>query len=440
MDTQTIDKFRLTGARLEDIEPAAAEAMAASIIFESLWVKFDKGYYVPKYEFLVGDPKKEIFPTNCWNNKWLGYTTTKMTYEQARYLYYTLKDKCPFVNSDTTVGNNSKAYITCQNGCVKLSDGEHRSWNDSDNAHLKIPTVKLPKEEFSELIFNGTWKLEDPEILAKFKPADGDKIIAGRIKELGVPRSEVEKFLAKTSYGGEKLDALIEDVLTADEHRAGIERYDRKCVEDVNLGHWELWDNGNGGVEVPLEKKLVARNPLTDIRKDGLVGIDFGTKSTIVSFQDGSDAIKLHRVGMGQLSKKVRASDYENPTVIEFIDIMSFMKDYGSDEGRPLTSLEDLTVSHKAYNSLKNSESSDDFYSFFYDIKQWCGDSSRYKQLNWWISKAASIFFHHTLKLRTTTLTRWRFMLITSVCISTICATGYSLTMLSLFRFPIKKQ
>lgn len=386
MDTQTIEKVRLTGNRLEEAVLAAAEPVATDILLSEmenhLWIKFNKGYYVPEYEMLIGDPEKDTFPTDRWLASYWNLPTKRLNSEQAKYLYYDNKSDCPFIANDFTKGNNSRHYICCDVGCIETTSGRVYGWADANNDHLKIPSAFMSKIEFAQTIARNGWQLEEPNILAMFKPADSDKIISGRNKALGIPRAEIEKYLAKTPYSGENLDSLIEDVLTADEHRAGIERYDRKCVEDVNLGHWELWSVGRSdGVEVPLAEKLVARNPLADIRPDGLVGIDFGTKSTIVSFQDGSDAIKLHRVGMGQLSKKVKASDYENPTVIEFINMESFMKDYASDEGRPLTSLEDLTVSHKAYSSLKNSETSDDFYSFFYDIKQWCGDSSRYKQL-----------------------------------------------------------
>ncbi|MDD6488482.1 MAG: molecular chaperone DnaK [Clostridia bacterium] len=66
---------------------------------------------------------------------------------------------------------------------------------------------------------------------------------------------------------------------------------------------------------------------------------------------------------------------------MEFISLDRFMKAYNNEQGRPHTSIQDLTVSHKAYNSMKNCEQSDLFYSFFYDIKQWCGDGERYKQI-----------------------------------------------------------
>ncbi|MCM1166608.1 MAG: hypothetical protein NC401_11435 [Ruminococcus sp.] len=201
---------------------------------------------------------------------------------------------------------------------------------------------------------------------------------------LFIDRDEIEKHPESYSFNliQDKNAYFKTEILKADEYRAGIEPYDAKCLEDVNLGHWELWqDESEDGIPVVLEEPLVARNPAADIREDGIVGIDFGTKSTIVSYQDGDDNTKLLRVGMGQLSKKAELFHYENPTVMEFLNIDSFLSAYNSMPGRPHTSRENLTVSHSAENNFKNSEDSSIFYSFFYDIKQWCGDSSRYKQV-----------------------------------------------------------
>ena len=78
------------------------------------------------------------------------------------------------------------------------------------------------------------------------------------------------------------------------------------------------------------------------------------------------------RIGTGNLSKKINSKQYENPTVIEFIDLQDFMKRYNSKNGRPETLWEDLTISHTAFNDLIKSDSSE-YYSYFYNLKQWAG-------------------------------------------------------------------
>ena len=116
---------------------------------------------------------------------------------------------------------------------------------------------------------------------------------------------------------------------------------------------------------------------MSDIHENGLIGIDFGTKSTIVSVQDGKEHTTLLRVGIGKLNKAPEAHHYENPTIMEFLNLDKFLRDYASRTGRPETSINDLRVSHAADRDLKSCDNNSFFDSFFYDIKQWCGDDRR---------------------------------------------------------------
>ena len=169
------------------------------------------------------------------------------------------------------------------------------------------------------------------------------------------------------------------DNLEYDKRRAEIETYDEKMLFDPNRGDWELWENiecdkGDNEVVINLEESLVARNPRSDIKKDGVVGIDFGTKSTVVVFQEKGNYSIPMRIGAGDYINKVSSYQYENPTTMEFINFEQFMKDYESKEGRPKTKWSDITVSHTARNRMLNS-SSEDYYAFFSELKQWCGNS-----------------------------------------------------------------
>ena len=95
--------------------------------------------------------------------------------------------------------------------------------------------------------------------------------------------------------------------LYEDKIRADIKEYEPKMLTDVGLGLWELWEmdeSKNDGVEVKLEYSLTARDPKSSI-KDGVVGIDFGTKSTVVVYQEDTVKINPMRVGIGDLGKKI---------------------------------------------------------------------------------------------------------------------------------------
>ncbi|KAB2954276.1 hypothetical protein F9B85_00855 [Heliorestis acidaminivorans] len=176
--------------------------------------------------------------------------------------------------------------------------------------------------------------------------------------------------------------AVIKDkLLNCDYERCDLESYDERILTDPNRGHWDLWQvNDTMPYTARVNEVLMARNPVADINYDGVVGIDFGTKSTVVVYQESSDHTMPMRIGTGRFSQKVEDHHYENPTVLEFLDLDAFMAQYNQAEGRPHTLWENLTTSHTAFSSLLNS-SSDEYYAYLYELKQWAGDSKRYIRL-----------------------------------------------------------
>lgn len=293
--------------------------------------------------------------------------------------------------------------------CVE--EERYANWNDNDS--IQVGVVEISQEDFKKAILSQ--KYEIPTFLGEgilipsrnkiFKDAisvikersilstsDKAKCVSEQdidklLDILRMDRAEIEKEVTERvmhnfTMTPEIISLYTEGLLACDKVRADLDVYEKKRLEDVNEGHWELWSDSEpvakeGQVIATLEKPLVARNPAIDIHEDGLIGIDFGTKSTIVSKQDGREKTNLLRVGTGQLNKKAVSSHYENPTIMEFINLEKFISDYHTRCGRPETSIDDLRVSHTANTDLKSCTRSDDFYSFFYDIKQWCGDTER---------------------------------------------------------------
>lgn len=150
-------------------------------------------------------------------------------------------------------------------------------------------------------------------------------------------------------------------------------------LDDTQQGHWSLWrDDGSdliNPIVVTLKKKLVARDPKSSII-DGTVGIDFGTKSTVVVYQKETTKVYPMRIGTGDLSKTIDAKHYENPTILEFNNLACFDEAYRAREGRPYTQWQDLTISHTASNSLLNSKS-EDFNAYISELKQWAGNKDK---------------------------------------------------------------
>jgi hypothetical protein len=172
-----------------------------------------------------------------------------------------------------------------------------------------------------------------------------------------------------------------------DRLRSNISSYSDDIIEDINRGHWEVFESFNDEfdknswiIKVPKYETLVARDPLCDINLRAVCGIDFGTKSTVVVCRDKEEI--LLRIGGGELLSEPRSEDYENPTVIQLKNYESFKTAYVSKLGRPYTSWEDICVSHQAANAIYNEDLNNIsnkrcLYSIFSELKQWSNSKDR---------------------------------------------------------------
>ena len=163
---------------------------------------------------------------------------------------------------------------------------------------------------------------------------------------------------------------VLKYYLSIDKERINIDDYDEERLWDINLGHWDLKEEDKEELKEILGKKVYERDPKEDVHQGGIVGIDFGTKSTVVVYQRDKTTIMPMRISGGILNKKVDDKDYENPTVIEFRNIKNFLEKYNEKDGRPNTRWEDVMVSHTAFTNLTEGPS-EYFSSIISDIKQW---------------------------------------------------------------------
>lgn len=193
-------------------------------------------------------------------------------------------------------------------------------------------------------------------------------------------RSTVRPVFKIDETGVEELSKLL---LEVDHERADIDPYDEKILTDPNRGHWDLWVDDDMD-DCPIldlsHQRYVARNPRADINRNRIVAIDFGTKSTVVVYQNEDSRILPVRVGTGNVSKRIQAEHYENPTIIEFNNLDVFLEAYAATLGRPATRWEDVYISHRAVDDLQSSRSTE-YSAFFTEIKQWAGDAGVKKSL-----------------------------------------------------------
>lgn len=171
------------------------------------------------------------------------------------------------------------------------------------------------------------------------------------------------------------------NLLECDKKRVNLTPYDAKILTDIGRGHWELWEKPKEpSVPIKLDEKdyLVARDPKADIHWDEVIGIDFGTKSTVVVKLEKNASIKPMRVGLGdKLAQKAEERHNENPTVMEFRNLKGFRTAYADREGRPFTSWNDLMISHQAFENLTN-DKSDEYHAYVSELKQWASDRKKY--------------------------------------------------------------
>lgn len=287
-------------------------------------------------------------------------------------------------------------------------------YNNVDISSIRVPVcVHLPKE-ISRLEMSLKYDLEESQlsesdlyrnlkklISEKYVEIKNGKVILTKegldsvskkkIKRIGtvnicdirdIKQEKQEESINLKNVDIEERKVIFADYLKCDKYRANMREYDLKCLEDPNMGHWELWETNDILEMTPLaaNNSVYARNPMADIREDSVVGIDFGTKSTVVVYQDESGNIKPMPIGCGDARKELTPQDFENPTVMQFIDFESFMKNYNDKMGRPYTRWRDITVSHAANESMKDTAiRSDEYYSYMYDLKQWAGEGNQKK-------------------------------------------------------------
>lgn len=145
---------------------------------------------------------------------------------------------------------------------------------------------------------------------------------------------------------------------------------------DQNQGLWEFYcPEGlkDTRIAIPNLENVRARNPELDV-KDAKVAIDFGTSSTVVAIrQNGKD--ELLRIGMQESDYKenqISEAHFENPTVLEVLDLVNLLERWHSETYRPFVDWNDVHCSHEARQRLRNNETNTKIIgSVLTRLKQW---------------------------------------------------------------------
>jgi len=249
---------------------------------------------------------------------------------------------------------------------------------EANNAKKELETIiKSFKENEIEILFNHIekrYKEKYDELVELYN--DIEKY---NFSEDNSDYDEIE--ILKSFENGELelplnfIDEYLEKLKNIEKIRLDEKEYDEKIFTDYQKGNWDIFSDSKEGIEnrelikIATTKKYYERDPKKDVKDGGIVAIDFGTKSTVVAIQTQNEKTSLVRIAGGSYKKNVEKSQFENPTIMEFIDIESFEKAYSESKGRPFTKWDDLKVSYAANSSFIGGS------KFILEgLKQWAGN------------------------------------------------------------------
>lgn len=241
----------------------------------------------------------------------------------------------------------SYRHILCHNGCVDLDYSHSVNYYGGNQRHPYILVNKsFINKSLTDIIifcFSNNFTMVTMKNKQKISNFNLRKIFDFDI-------SGVQLLFKKIDYTSVRLPELTESQLT-----------------ENNKGLWELF--GLNDKEF-LGSGIKAKNPADDIRS-GSVAIDFGTSSTVVAIEENGIA-ELLRIGLKDFNTDPEPEHYENPTVLEFINLPKLLEAWKSQVYRPLMNWDYLKGAHEAKHNLHyNSTDIKVVSSILAKLKQW---------------------------------------------------------------------
>ena len=317
-----------------------------------------------------------------------------LTEEIFRKVFYREKDR--YIEQGKILNNNNiiEHYIIEKDGSLIVFNSQAEEIevkegtlipvikvsNIEDNNKTKkgLETIiKIFKENEIEILFNDIDK-RYKEKYNKLVELYND-IKKYNFSEENSDYDEIETLKAfedsKLDLSSKFIDKYLEKLKNIEKSRLDEKEYDEKIFTDYQKGNWDIFSDSKEGIEnrelikIATTEKYYERDPKNDVKDGGIVAIDFGTKSTVVAIQTQNEKTSLVRIAGGSYKKNVEKSQFENPTIMEFIDIESFEKAYNESKGRPFTEWDDLKISYAANSSFIGGS------KFVLEgLKQWAGN------------------------------------------------------------------
>ncbi|GAA9044712.1 hypothetical protein Taitung23_05670 [Helicobacter pylori] len=224
------------------------------------------------------------------------------------------------------------------------------------------------------------------ETSLRYLSDENKKFIEDLVQAEKITNELVEKTLEIVSYSDVDVDfeKFKNEMLVVDNTAVGLKSYSQSQLLDLDGWHWDLEIPSSSKESVTFrfdnlpkdpngkEENFYARSSLKDLKKNGIVAIDFGTKSTTAIYMGEGGRYCLLSIG-GDVDA-VGLEKYENPTIVEFRNKEKFLKAYSALSHRPFTDKQDMEVSHEAQKEFADHKTKgNDLYRFFSKLKQWAG-------------------------------------------------------------------
>ncbi|WRC91372.1 hypothetical protein E5K81_00250 [Helicobacter pylori] len=265
----------------------------------------------------------------------------------------------------------------------ELSLNNKAAFNEEAAINFKKEVSEEEKIKFKQAL-RALHAIVNNEASSRYLSDENQKFMESLAQAEKITNEQIEKALEIVSYSDVDVDfeAFSDKMLNVDHIAVGLKSYDKGRLTDLNGGHWDLEAPGLPKESVTFrfdnlpkdkdnkEMNFYARSSLKDLNKQGVVAINFGTKSTTASYMDKTGTYRL--LSIGGLVDDASPTKFENPTIMEFRHKEKFITKYNALDHRPFTERNDMKVVHEAQKNLSGAQGND-LYRFFSQLKQWAG-------------------------------------------------------------------
>ncbi len=265
----------------------------------------------------------------------------------------------------------------------KLSLKDGVKFNEKSKVSYKEEVSKEDRTKFEQAL-RVLHAIVNNSTSSRYLSDDNQKFLESLAQAEKIANEQIEKTLEIVSTSDVYVDfeKFKDLMLNVDSVAVGLKSYSQSQLPDLNGGHWDLEAPSSSKERVTFrfdnlpkdpngkEENFYARSSLKDLNKQGVVAIDFGTKSTTASYMDKTGTYRL--LSIGGLVDDASLVKFENPTIMEFRHKENFLNAYKALDHRPFTEKNDIGVAHEAQKNAAGVKGND-LYRFFSQLKQWAG-------------------------------------------------------------------